>query len=241
MLSRATEKLALDWPDGPRESKASKLDERFLSGPNSRPSRTPTQVCLPLHDTLIPLSHFIHEWERLPGVSLWVLRTVRSGYTLQLGRSPPRFDRVQLTVVNSTSKASVLQQELSSLLQKGAIEEIPQSDIEQGFFSRYFLVPKRDSGLRPILDLRQSEFFPLQREVQDADDENHHVSDSRRGLVCHYRHKGCIFSHPGQFSDTGGSFGLPLEGRLTNTRSCPSAWPWRREHSRNARMLHWPL
>ncbi len=43
-----------------------------------------------------------------------------------------------------------------------------------------------------------SEFFPLQREVKDADDENHHVSDSRRGLVCHYRPKGCIFSHPGR-------------------------------------------
>ncbi len=119
---------------------------------------TSTQECLPLHDTLLPLSHFIHEWERLPGVSLWVLRTVRSGYTLQFGRNPPRFDGVQLTVVNSASKASVLQQELSSLLQKGAIEEIPQSDIEQGFFSRYFLVPKRDSGLRPILDLRHLNF-----------------------------------------------------------------------------------
>ncbi len=71
-----------------------------------------------------------------------------------LGGIPPRFDGVQLTVVNSTSKASVLQQELSSLLQKGAIEEIPQSEIKQGFFSRYFLVPKRDGGLRPILDLR---------------------------------------------------------------------------------------
>ncbi len=42
-----------------------------------------------------------------------------------------------------------------------------------------------------------SEYFPLQREIQDADDENHHVSDSRRGLVCHYRPKGCVFSHPG--------------------------------------------
>ncbi len=37
---------------------------------------TQSQVCLPLHDTLIPLSHFLHEWERLPGVSLWVLRTI---------------------------------------------------------------------------------------------------------------------------------------------------------------------
>ncbi len=49
----------------------------------------------------------------------------------------------------------MLQQELSSLQQKGAIEEIPQSDIEQGFFSRYFYVPKRDGGLRPILDMRR--------------------------------------------------------------------------------------
>ncbi len=37
VLSRATEKLALDWPDEPRESRASKLDERFLSGSNSKP------------------------------------------------------------------------------------------------------------------------------------------------------------------------------------------------------------
>ncbi len=116
---------------------------------------TPSQVCLPLHDTMIPLSHFLHEWERLPGVSLWVLRTIRTGYTLQFGKNPPRFNGVHLTVVNSAAKASVLQQELSSLLQKGAIEEVPQSEVERGFFSRYFLVPNRDGGLRPILDLRR--------------------------------------------------------------------------------------
>ncbi len=116
---------------------------------------TQSQVCLPLHDTLIPLSYFLHEWEHLPGVSLWVLRTIRTGYTLQFGKNPPRFDGVHLTVVNSAAKASVLQQELSSLLQKGAIEEVPQSEVERGFFSRYFLVPKRDGGLRPILDLRR--------------------------------------------------------------------------------------
>ncbi len=33
VLSRATEKLALDLPDEPRESRASKLDERFLVSP----------------------------------------------------------------------------------------------------------------------------------------------------------------------------------------------------------------
>ncbi len=42
------------------------------------------------------------------------------------------------------------------------------------------------------------EFFPLQREVQDADDKNHHVSGPGGGLVCHHRPKGCVFSHPGR-------------------------------------------
>ncbi len=39
VLSRATEKLALDWPDEPRESRASKLVDRFLSGAHSKPER----------------------------------------------------------------------------------------------------------------------------------------------------------------------------------------------------------
>ncbi len=82
-----------------------------------------------------------------------------------------------------------------------------------------------------------SEFFPLQREVQDADDENHHVSDSRRGLVCHYRTKGCVFSHPGRSATQEVPSvclwreGLPIQGPAL----------WRRERSQNAWMLHWPL
>ncbi len=67
----------------------------------------------------------------------------------------PRFNGVLLTAVNSANEASVLQQEVSSLLLKGAIEEVPSSDLNRGFFSWYFLVPKKDGGLRPILDLRR--------------------------------------------------------------------------------------
>ncbi len=40
---------------------------------------------------------------------------------------------------------------------------------------------------------------------------------------------------------TGSSFGLLLEGMLTNTRFFPLAWPWRRGRSQNAWMLLWPL
>ncbi len=48
----------------------------------------------------------------------------------------------------------VMEQEVHSLLVKEAIERVPQPDRESGFYSRYFVVPKKDGGLRPILDLR---------------------------------------------------------------------------------------
>ncbi len=49
VLSRATERLALDWPDEPRESRTLKLDERFLSGPNSKPERRKLTFFADLH------------------------------------------------------------------------------------------------------------------------------------------------------------------------------------------------
>ncbi len=48
-LSRATGKLALDWPDEPRESRASKLDERFLSSAHSKPERRKLPFFSDLH------------------------------------------------------------------------------------------------------------------------------------------------------------------------------------------------
>ncbi len=50
--SRSTEKLSLDWPDEPRESQALKLDERFLSGPNSRPKRRKLTFFSDLHQEI---------------------------------------------------------------------------------------------------------------------------------------------------------------------------------------------
>ncbi|KAL0151550.1 hypothetical protein M9458_053132 [Cirrhinus mrigala] len=50
--------------------------------------------------------------------------------------------------------ALVLEEEIASLLRKRAIRVVPPEDSHQGFYSRYFVIPKRGGGLRPILDLR---------------------------------------------------------------------------------------
>ncbi len=47
-----------------------------------------------------------------------------------------------------------MEQEIKALLEKGAIEYAPHSNRGTGFYSRYFIVPKKDGGLRPMLDLR---------------------------------------------------------------------------------------
>ncbi len=89
----------------------------------------------------------------LAGVSAWVMNTVKRGYSLQFARRPPRFRGVLDTSVRSDD-AHVLHAEVMNLLEKGAIEIVPPAQSVSGFYSRYFLVSKKDGGLRPILDLR---------------------------------------------------------------------------------------
>ncbi len=104
-------------------------------------------------ERLAPLVDCLSVWKLLPNVSRWVLQTVEKGYRIQFSAPPPPFKGLFLTCV-SPEQALVLEQIVSSLLRKEAIEVVPPLDRESGFYSRYFAVPKKDGGLRPILDLQ---------------------------------------------------------------------------------------
>ncbi len=52
------------------------------------------------------------------------------------------------------SNAHVLHAEVMSLLAKGAVKTVSPAQSVSGFYSNYFLIPKKDGGLRPILNLR---------------------------------------------------------------------------------------
>ncbi len=45
-------------------------------------------------------------------------------------------------------------EEITSLLSERVIRVVPREDTQHGFYSRYFVIPIRCGGLRPILDLR---------------------------------------------------------------------------------------
>ncbi len=126
-----------------------------LAPPQSSAGPHPTQVMAahPTTEPLKPLRQFISTWKVIPGISRWLLSVIERGYTLQFRRRPPRFNGV-VQSLTSPRNAQALRQEIGCLLEKGAVERVPPNELESGFYSRYFVVPKRDGGLRPILDLR---------------------------------------------------------------------------------------
>ncbi len=103
--------------------------------------------------SLVPLVRSLGAWLALPRPSRWLMRTIKLGYAIQFARCPPKFRGVRFTSVLNKD-APVLRAEVTVLLAKDAIEPVPPAEMKSGFYSPYFIVPKKGSGLRPILDLR---------------------------------------------------------------------------------------
>ncbi len=126
------------------------------NAPPSVPS-TPTPFrCTSTGTSIVPLEPLaqrLEVWLTLPSLSRWLTRTIRLGYAIQFARRPPKFNGVLETSV-AVRNAPVLREEIAVLLAKDAIEPVPPAEMRQGFYSPYFIVPKKGGGLRPILDLR---------------------------------------------------------------------------------------
>ncbi len=126
------------------------------NAPPSVPS-TPTPFrCTTTGTSIVPLEPLaqrLEAWLTLPSLSRWLTRTIRLGYAIQFARRPPKFNGVLETSV-AVRNAPVLREEIAVLLAKDAIEPVPPAEMRQGFYSPYFIVPKKGGGLRPILDLR---------------------------------------------------------------------------------------
>ncbi len=104
-----------------------------------------------------PLATRAKALQAIPVLSTWVMTTVRRGYTLQFAPavcSPPQ-------CATRTLRSSA--PEVMNLLDKGAIEIVPPAQSESGFYSRYFLYPKKDGGLQSILDLRLLNYTLMKR------------------------------------------------------------------------------
>ena len=116
------------------------------------------------------IGHFAQNWAKITD-DKWVLSVVRKGYRIPFLKHPilspdPVFFQQPLS--------QQLEEEVASLLSKGAVEEIiPECP---GYYSRIFPVPKKNGKLRLIIDLSVLNHFvhtqtfkmETQRKVKDA-------------------------------------------------------------------------
>ncbi len=135
---------------------AEKIKHKHFQKENKLPFLPPISVlplCSQSAQPFQPLATWAEARQAIPSVSAWVRNTVRRGYSLQFARrpsavcspcSPPQC--AATTLMSSTQRWWICW--------KGAIEIVPPAYSESDFNSRYFLVPKEDGGLQPILDLR---------------------------------------------------------------------------------------
>ena len=116
------------------------------------------------------MAHFAQNWAKITDDN-WVLSLIRKGYRIPFKERPilspdPTFFQQPLS--------PQLEEEVASLLSKAAVEEIiPECP---GYYSRIFLVPKKNGKLRLIIDLSVLNHFvytqtfkmETQRKVRNA-------------------------------------------------------------------------
>ena len=101
------------------------------------------------------LAHFAHFWQNITS-NQWVLSIVKRGYQIPFKELPPLSSQ---PIFFHQSQRPELAEEVNNLLQKRAVEEIiPESP---GFYSRIFLVPKKNGKLRLIIDLSTLNHYVL--------------------------------------------------------------------------------
>lgn len=97
----------------------------------------------------------------------WIMGTVVQGYRLQFKKCLPLFRGIVVSKVHPSSPP-VLWEEIHSFLEKQAIRIVPMHESQCGFYSRYIVIPKKDSGSAypGPQDIKQ---IPEKVQIQDAD------------------------------------------------------------------------
>ena len=110
------------------------------------------------------ISRFLLNWKALT-CDPWVIQTVEKGYVIPLTMTPTQQHHPYSPHL-STREESLLREEIQLLLQKQAVQEVVPST--KGFYSNMFMVPKKDGGQRPVINLKhlnrfvKSDYFKME-------------------------------------------------------------------------------
>ena len=102
------------------------------------------------------LVHYLQFW--IQNIKdLWSCQIVKKGYMLEFENSFPPVTRIPLFTTLSKDQHPIFLEEIYQMLAKGAIKEIVDSS--PGFYSTFFIVPKKDCRWRPVLNLKKLNLY----------------------------------------------------------------------------------
>ena len=82
----------------------------------------------------------------------WVLSLIKHGYKLEFLKIHAETGVRQTH--DSAKHTIILNHDVEKILGKIVIEPVPLAELNQGFYSTLFLVPKKTGDLRPIINLK---------------------------------------------------------------------------------------
>ena len=109
------------------------------------------------------LQQHLHNWTTVT-TDQWVLNTIHKGYAWHFSRTPPLTTTPPPPCYPPPGKEEAMDDLFHNMLLQGAIEEVREPNTP-GFYSRWFVVPKKDPNKwRAILDLSTlNEFVEKER------------------------------------------------------------------------------
>ena len=97
------------------------------------------------------LANHVGNWEKITQ-DRWILDTVR-GYQIEFVSPPYQVMRPHAPHYNAEQN-KLIEEEVADLLQEGPVSHLVESQSKGGLYSNLFLVPKRDGGQRPVINLK---------------------------------------------------------------------------------------
>ena len=137
------------------------------------------------------LAHFVEKWEEFTDHK-WILSIVRHGFRIPFSKIPPLSS---VLIRMSQSSSPFIREEIETFLNKRAVERV-QNPGTPGFYSRIFLVPKKNGKLRLIIDLSLLNRYIEKQSFQNGDSQVGKTSDETQRLGCLHRFNRCISSRP---------------------------------------------